>query len=111
MDAIAPTWLWVFFGISILAALFVDFVVLKKQGAHSVSIKEALNWSIIWVLLSLGFNSLFWWAVHHDHGSAVANEKSMEFHQEDKDVVHCQGLLDQVAGEGAFLLLTGIKMW
>jgi tellurite resistance protein TerC len=79
MDTIAPTWLWVFFVISVLAALFIDFVVLKKQGAHSVSVKEALNWSIVWVLLSLAFNALFWWAVYQDHGSALANEKSLEF--------------------------------
>ncbi len=79
MDTIAPAWLWIFFVVSVLVALFVDFVVLKKQGAHSVSVKEALNWSIVWVVLSLAFNALFWWAVHQDHGSAVANEKSMEF--------------------------------
>jgi tellurite resistance protein TerC len=79
MDTIAPTWLWIFFVVSVLVALFIDFVVLKKQGAHSVSVKEALNWSIVWVLLSLAFNALFWWAVQQDHGSAVASEKSMEF--------------------------------
>jgi tellurite resistance protein TerC len=79
MDTIAPTWLWIFFVVSVLAALFIDFVVLKKQGAHSVSVKEATNWSIVWVLLSLAFNALFWWAVQQDHGSAVASEKSMEF--------------------------------
>jgi tellurite resistance protein TerC len=79
MDTIAPTWLWVFFVVSVLVALFVDFVVLKKQGAHSVSVKEALNWSIVWVALSFAFNGLFWWAVYQDHGGAVANEKSMEF--------------------------------
>ncbi len=62
-----------------LAALFVDFVVLKKQGAHEVGVKEALNWSIVWVALSFAFNGLFWWAVAQDHGTAVANEKSMEF--------------------------------
>jgi tellurite resistance protein TerC len=79
MDTIAPAWLWIFFVISVLAALFIDFVVLKKQGAHSVSVKEALHWSIVWVALSLAFNALFWWAVYQDHGSALANEKSMEF--------------------------------
>jgi tellurite resistance protein TerC len=54
-------------------------VVLRKQGAHSVSVKEALNWSIAWVLLSLAFNGLFWWAVQQDHGTDLANTKSMEF--------------------------------
>ncbi len=79
MDTIAPLWLWAFFVASVLVALFVDFVVLRKQGAHSVSVKEAINWSLIWVALSFAFNALFWWAVYQDHGSAVANTKSMEF--------------------------------
>lgn len=79
MDTIAPTWLWIFFVASVLVALFVDFVVLRKQGAHSVGVKEALNWSLIWVALSFAFNGLFWWAVAQDHGNAVANTKSMEF--------------------------------
>jgi tellurite resistance protein TerC len=79
MDTIAPTWLWVFFVCSVLAALFVDFVVLKKQGAHSVSVREAVNWSLVWVALSFAFNGLFWWAVWQDHGAEVANVKSMEF--------------------------------
>jgi tellurite resistance protein TerC len=79
MDTIAPIWLWLFFVGAVLAALFVDFVVLKKQGAHEVGVKEALNWSIVWVLASFAFNGLFWWAVAQDHGTAVANEKSVEF--------------------------------
>jgi tellurite resistance protein TerC len=79
MDTIAPLWLWIFFVASVVAALFVDFVVLRKQGAHAVGVKEALNWSLIWVALSFAFNGLFWWAVWQDHGTAVANTKSMEF--------------------------------
>jgi tellurite resistance protein TerC len=79
MDTIAPLWLWIFFVASVLVALFVDFVVLRKQGAHAVSVKEALNWSIVWVALSFAFNGLFWWAVAQDHGAAVANTKAMEF--------------------------------
>jgi tellurite resistance protein TerC len=79
MDTIAPLWLWIFFVAAVLVALFVDFVVLEKQGAHSVTVKEAINWSVIWVALSFAFNGLFWWAVYQDHGSQVANTKSMEF--------------------------------
>jgi tellurite resistance protein TerC len=79
MDTIAPTWLWIFFAASVLVALFIDFVVLKKQGAHTVGVKEALNWSLIWVALSLAFNALFWWAVYQDHGTAVANTRAIEF--------------------------------
>jgi len=79
VDTIAPLWLWIFFVCAVVAALFVDFVLLRKQGAHSVTVKEALNWSIVWVMLSFAFNGLFWWAVYQDHGAALANTKSMEF--------------------------------
>jgi TerC family integral membrane protein len=79
VDTIAPAWLWAFFVAAVLAALFVDFVVLRKQGAHSVGVREALNWSLVWVALSFAFNGLFWWAVAQDHGTAVANARSMEF--------------------------------
>ena len=80
MTTIAPLWLWIFFVVSVLAALFVDFVVLRKQGAHEVSVKEAINWSLVWVGLSLAFNALFWWAVKDSTGdSALATTKSLEF--------------------------------
>jgi tellurite resistance protein TerC len=80
MESIAPLWLWLVFVAFVLAALFVDFVVLKKQGAHAVGVKEALNWSIIWIALSFVFNGLFWVAVKETTGSnEIANEKSLEF--------------------------------
>ncbi len=80
MQTIAPLWLWVTFIAIILVALFIDFVVLKKQGAHEVNVKEALNWSIIWVAASLAFNALFWWAVKDSTGNAeLANTKALEF--------------------------------
>ena len=80
MQSIAPLWLWVFFVVCVLGALFVDFVVLKKQGAHEVSVKEAVNWSLVWVAVSLAFNALFWWAVKDASGdAALANTKALEF--------------------------------
>ena len=79
MDTIAPLWLWAVFLAIVIVALIVDFVVLRQQGAHEVGVKEALNWSIVWVALSFAFNGLFWWAVQQDHGTAMANTKAMEF--------------------------------
>ena len=79
MDTIAPTWLWLFFGVTVLVALFIDFVVLRKQGAHEVSVPEAVRWSIVWVAASFAFNGLFWWAVAQEHGQAVANTRALEF--------------------------------
>ena len=80
MESIAPLWLWIVFVLFVLAALFVDFVVLRKQGAHEVSVEEALNWSLIWIGLSFVFNGLFWWAIQSSTGdTALANGKSLEF--------------------------------
>jgi tellurite resistance protein TerC len=80
METVAPMWLWVTFVAIVLASLFVDFVVLKKQGAHDIGVKEALNWSLIWIALSFLFNGLFWWAIKDTTGSvALANTKSLEF--------------------------------
>ncbi len=80
MQSIAPLWLWAAFGAIVLVSLFVDFVVLKKQGSHDIGVKEALNWSLVWISLSFLFNGLFWWAVKDATGSSeMANTKSLEF--------------------------------
>lgn len=80
MDTVAPLWLWVTFGVIVLVSLFIDFVVLKKQGAQDIGFKEALHWSLIWVVMSFLFNGLFWWAVNDRTGSVeLANAKSLEF--------------------------------
>jgi tellurite resistance protein TerC len=80
LHTIAPLWLWATFVAFVLVALFVDFVVLKKQGAHEVGVKEALYWSLAWVGVSLLFNGLLWWALKDVTGSTtIANEKALEF--------------------------------
>ena len=80
METIAPVWLWAAFIAIVTVSLFVDFVVLKKQGAHDIGVKEALNWSLVWIALSFLFNGFFWWAVKDTTGSTdIANTKSLEF--------------------------------
>ncbi len=80
METIAPLWLWATFVAIVGVSLFVDFVVLKKQGAHDIGVKEALHWSLIWIALSFLFNGFFWWAVKDTTGSTeIANTKSLEF--------------------------------
>jgi tellurite resistance protein TerC len=79
MFSTVPTWLWVIFVAIVIVALFVDFVVLKKQGAHEVTVPEAIKWSAIWVALSFAFNGLLWWAYKQELGTEVANTKALEF--------------------------------
>jgi tellurite resistance protein TerC len=80
MQTIAPLWLWAAFAAIVLVSLFIDFVALKKQGSHAIGVKEALNWSLVWIALSFLFNGLFWWAVRDATGSSdIANTRSLEF--------------------------------
>ena len=80
MSTIVPTWLWVVFVGIVVVSLFLDFVVLRKQGAHDVGVKEAINWSLVWVALSVAFMGLLWWAVKDGTGSTeLANTKALEF--------------------------------
>ena len=80
MQTIAPLWLWATFVGIVLLSLFIDFVVLRKQGSQEIGVKEALNWSIVWIALSFLFNGLFWWAIKDETGSTeIANIKSLEF--------------------------------
>ena len=80
MQTIAPLWLWATFVGIVLMSLFIDFVVLRKQGSQEIGVKEALNWSMVWIALSFLFNGLFWWAIKDETGSTeIANIKSLEF--------------------------------
>lgn len=48
---------WVGFNVFILALLLLDLLVFNRK-AHIVSIREALGWSVFWIVLSLSFNLL-----------------------------------------------------
>ena len=50
----SPMFYGIFF-IAVLIMIAIDMVSLKKNGAHKVSIKEALAWSGIWVAVSCTF--------------------------------------------------------
>jgi tellurite resistance protein TerC len=47
-------WLWIGFNAFILALLALDLFVVHRH-AHEVSLKEAAVWSVIWVLIAIGF--------------------------------------------------------
>ncbi len=79
-QTVAPTWLWLAFTGIVVFALFTDFVLLSRKGAHTVNFRQALNWSIVWVAVSLAFNALFWWAVRDSTSSVTeANTRALEF--------------------------------
>src|SRR6185312_4837998 len=49
-------WLWVGFNVFVLAMLALDLGVFHRK-AHSISIKEALIWSFVWIALAMIFNA------------------------------------------------------
>jgi tellurite resistance protein TerC len=71
--------MWAAFAALVVVAIIVDLLLLESKGAAKVSFKEALNWSIVWIVLSFVFNALLWWYLDANHGRELANEKSMEF--------------------------------
>jgi tellurite resistance protein TerC len=79
METIGTWWMWAAFAVFVIVAIAVDLLVLESRGASKVSFREALNWSIVWIVLSFIFNGLLWWYLDANHGRELANQKSMEF--------------------------------
>lgn len=74
---------WTLFVVFVLLALFVDFVAMRRQGAHSVSMREAGVWSVIWVAVAFAFLVWLWWYLGGTSSDpaavALANDKALEF--------------------------------
>ena len=69
-------WLWVGFNLFVLAMLALDLGVFHRK-AHSISVREAGTWSVVWISLSLLFNLgiyLFWHVIVP--GSAYSNQEA-----------------------------------
>lgn len=71
--------MWVGFAVFVVVAILIDLVVLEKQGAHKVTIKEAAWWSVLWFSLSFIFAGILWWYLDNTQGREVANTVSMQF--------------------------------
>ena len=79
MHTIGSPLLWLVFGLVVVVALIVDFLVLRAGGAHKVSFKEAAIWSVCWIVLALLFNLGLWWWLADNSGRAVADEIALQF--------------------------------
>lgn len=79
MESTYPTWVWVFFASTLLPLLALDLFV--HRGARSDSRKTAILWSIIWILVGLGFGAFIWsqWGSRPalDYIAAYLIEKSL----------------------------------
>jgi tellurite resistance protein TerC len=71
--------MWAAFAAFVLHAIVVDLKAVDASGPHKVTLREALGWSALWVVLAMVFNGLLWWYLRATGDSAVADEKALEF--------------------------------
>lgn len=79
METIGSPLLWSGFAVLVVIALLVDLVLMRHGGAHKVTFKEALGWSIGWVALALMFNAGLWWYAVQTFGEVDGNRIGLEF--------------------------------
>jgi tellurite resistance protein TerC len=83
MITIGTPLLWSLFAAFVVVALAIDFLAMRQQGAHAVSMKEAGIWSLIWVAVSFAFVGWLWWFLGGASGDAaraeLADAKALEF--------------------------------
>jgi tellurite resistance protein TerC len=79
LETIATPLMWVVFTAFVLAALAVDLLVLRQNGPHKVSTREALLWSAAWIALALVFNAGLWWYLQGRMPGEEADRIALEF--------------------------------
>ncbi|GAB6195377.1 TerC family protein [Lysobacter xanthus] len=79
MDTIASPLMWAAFGGLVILALLADLVLMRHGGAHRVTVKEALGWSIGWVAVALAFGGWLWWYVTQTSGPAEGQRIGLEY--------------------------------
>jgi tellurite resistance protein TerC len=71
--------MWAGFAVFVVVAIAIDLVVMERQGAHKVTMGEAVRWSLLWFSLAFVFVALLWWYLDGSQGREVANTVSMQF--------------------------------
>ena len=71
--------MWAGFAVFVVVAIAIDLLVMERQGAHKVTMGDALRWSILWFSLAFVFVAILWWYLDGTQGRTVANTVSMQF--------------------------------
>ncbi len=71
--------LYLGFTLVVVALLAIDFFVLKREGAHRVTLKEAAAWSVVWIVVALAFGGWFWWYLDGRFPREMVNEKALQY--------------------------------
>lgn len=79
LQSVGTWWMWLGFGVFVLAMLAIDMFALGRKGAHKVGAKEALVWSLIWFSMAMLFAAVLWGWLDHTSGRAIADARAMEY--------------------------------
>mgnify|MGYP003385214430 CR=1 FL=1 len=79
LQSIGTWWMWIGFGVFVLAMLAVDLFLLGRNKAHKVTFREALIWSLVWFALAMIFGGALWGWLDHTAGREVADAKVVEY--------------------------------
>ncbi|MDA8480089.1 TerC family protein [Citrobacter sp. Awk 4] len=79
MNTVGTPLLWGGFTVVVVIMLAIDLLLQGRRGAHTMSMKQAAIWSLVWVTLSLLFNAVFWWYLVQTQGRAVADPQALAF--------------------------------
>ena len=79
MNTVDTPLLWGGFAVVVAIMLAIDLLLQGRRGSHSMTMKQAAGWSILWVTLSLLFNAAFWWYLVQTQGRAVADPQALAF--------------------------------
>ncbi|HDZ1124746.1 TPA: TerC family protein [Klebsiella pneumoniae] len=79
MNTVGTPLLWGGFAVIVAIMLAIDLLLQGRRGSHSMTMKQAAGWSILWVTLSLLFNAAFWWYLVQTQGRAVADPQALAF--------------------------------
>lgn len=79
MNTVGTPLLWGGFAVIVVIMLAIDLLLQGRRGVHSMTMKQAAVWSLVWVSLSLLFNAAFWWYLAQNEGRAVADTQALAF--------------------------------
>ncbi|MDV7022580.1 TerC family protein [Atlantibacter subterranea] len=79
MNTVGTPLLWGGFAVIVVIMLAIDLLLQGRRGVHTMTMKQAAVWSLIWVGLSLLFNLGFWWYLTGTEGRAVADTQALAF--------------------------------
>lgn len=79
MNTVGTPLLWGGFAVVVAIMLAIDLLLQGRRGSHSMTMKQAAGWSILWVTLSLLFNAAFWWYLVQTQGRTVADPQALAF--------------------------------